>query len=223
MKFHVFVDFDGTIAPQDTTDLILERFADPAWRDIEEEWRAGRIGSRECMVRQIDLIRASEEELDAFINEIEIDPGFHDFVRLCAEGGHDVTVVSDGLDRTVGRVLRRAGLSVPFRANHLEWVGENRWRLRFPYAKSDCRVLSGHCKCGSLEALSTVPRVVVGDGRSDFCMSTQADLVLAKGALADYCRRNGLPYQPFTDFTMATRLFADWLESLAGVPAGRSA
>ena len=76
MKFHVFVDFDGTIAPQDTTDLILERFADPAWRDIEEEWRAGRIGSRECMVRQIDLIRAIEEELDAFINEIEIDPGF---------------------------------------------------------------------------------------------------------------------------------------------------
>jgi len=223
MKFHVFVDFDGTIAPQDTTDLILERFADPAWRAIEEEWKAGRIGSRECMVRQIDLIRASEDELDAFISEIEIDPGFPDFVRLCAEGGHDLTVVSDGLDRTIGTVLRRAGLAIPFRANRLEWAGDNRWRLRFPYAKSDCSVLAGHCKCGSLEALSTVPRIVVGDGRSDFCMSMQADLVLAKGALADHCRRNGLPHQPFTDFTMATRLFADWLDSLAGVPAARSA
>ena len=64
MNHHVFVDFDGTIAPVDTTDLLLERFADPAWHRIEEEWKAGRIGSRECLVRQIDLVRASPEELD---------------------------------------------------------------------------------------------------------------------------------------------------------------
>jgi len=223
MKFHVFVDFDGTIAPVDTTDLLLTRFADPHWRVIEDEWRAGRIGSRECMVRQIDLVRALEAEMDAFIDEIDIDPAFPDFVRLCAEQGHEITVVSDGLDRTIAAVLRRAGLAIPYRANHLEYMGEGRWRLRFPYAKGDCRVLAGHCKCGSLEAHPRLPRIVVGDGRSDFCMAKQADLVLAKGLLEEHCRQNGLPHQPFKDFTAATRLLADWLDQAAAVTTARGA
>jgi 2-hydroxy-3-keto-5-methylthiopentenyl-1-phosphate phosphatase len=56
MKCHVFVDFDGTISPLDTTDLLLDRFADPLWRKIEAEWVTGRIGSLECMARQINPI-----------------------------------------------------------------------------------------------------------------------------------------------------------------------
>src|SRR5262245_12565255 len=62
VKCHVFVDFDGTIASLDTTDLLLERFAAPQWRQIEEDWKAGLIGSRECLVRQIDLVRATSVE-----------------------------------------------------------------------------------------------------------------------------------------------------------------
>jgi 2-hydroxy-3-keto-5-methylthiopentenyl-1-phosphate phosphatase len=59
MKCRVLVDFDGTIASVDTTDLLLERFAAPDWRQIEDDWKAGHIGSRECLVRQIDLVQAS--------------------------------------------------------------------------------------------------------------------------------------------------------------------
>src|SRR5262249_36337615 len=43
----VLVDFDGTVAPDDPTDRLLERFADPAWRDIEHAWQAGGISSRD--------------------------------------------------------------------------------------------------------------------------------------------------------------------------------
>ena len=81
LNCHVFVDFDGTIAPVDTTDLLLERFADPKWLEIEEEWKSGRIGSRECLVRQIDLVRAAPEELDDFVSRIDIDPGFGNLCR----------------------------------------------------------------------------------------------------------------------------------------------
>jgi hypothetical protein len=31
----------------------------PSWRDVEEEWQAGEIGSRECMTRQVSLLRAT--------------------------------------------------------------------------------------------------------------------------------------------------------------------
>ncbi len=74
MKPLVLVDFDGTIVHQDATDLILERFALPEWRDVERDWVAGRIGSRECLARQVDLVRASETDLNSLRNENEIAP-----------------------------------------------------------------------------------------------------------------------------------------------------
>jgi len=67
MKCRVFFDFDGTIAPVDTTDLLLERFAAPDWRQIEDDWKAGRIGSRECLVRRIDPVLAKSALLDLAI------------------------------------------------------------------------------------------------------------------------------------------------------------
>ena len=215
MNHHVFVDFDGTIAPVDTTDLLLERFADPAWHRIEEDWKAGRIGSRECLVRQIDLVRASPEELDDFVSRIDIDPGFDAFLALCRRYDFDVTVVSDGLDRTVGNVLARHGHGLPFRANQLSYLGDHRWRLSFPHSRSDCRALSGNCKCQFAEAAVGHVRIVVGDGRSDFCVSERADLVLAKGSLARHCRTNDLPHFEITCFDEATARLATWLAEQA--------
>jgi 2-hydroxy-3-keto-5-methylthiopentenyl-1-phosphate phosphatase len=226
MKCRVLVDFDGTIASVDTTDLLLERFAAPDWRQIEDDWKAGHIGSRECLVRQIDLVRASEPEMDAFVAGIDIDTGFPGFVRICERQGHTVTVVSDGLDRTIAAVLARHGLDLPFHANHLEKTGSDRWRLGFPHARSDCRSLSGNCKCQFTEGEPRRPRVVIGDGRSDFCVAGRADLVLAKSALLDQCRATEMPHLAFADFHEASRLMADWLEArehlAIGTPSPRA-
>jgi 2-hydroxy-3-keto-5-methylthiopentenyl-1-phosphate phosphatase len=220
VKCHVFVDFDGTIASLDTTDLLLERFAAPEWRRIEEDWKAGLIGSRECLVRQIDLVRATPAQLDDFIAHIEIDPGVPGFVDLCIEHDHDVTVVSDGLDRTVEAVLRRHDLDVPFYANHLEWRGDDRWRLRFPHARSDCEALSGNCKCQFTDSARLDLRIVVGDGRSDFCIARRADLVLAKSALLPHCVETGLPVRAFETFEEAAGILAGWLDGHeAAIPA----
>src|SRR5258708_36358064 len=64
LQVRMFVDFDGTIALEDTTDVILERFALPEWRVVEADWVAGLIGSRECLARQVDMIRARPDDLD---------------------------------------------------------------------------------------------------------------------------------------------------------------
>jgi 2-hydroxy-3-keto-5-methylthiopentenyl-1-phosphate phosphatase len=210
------VDFDGTIASIDTTDALLERFAAPAWQVIEQEWKAGRIGSRECMIRQIDLVRATPAQMDDFVGSIEIDPHFPKFVQLCHRMGHSITVVSDGLDRTVEAVLERYDLDLPFRANHLEWRGGDRWRLTFPHGRSDCQALAGTCKC-HFASSSRELSVVVGDGRSDFCVAAHADLVLAKDALREHCRIAELAHFAFADFREATALFVRWLEGHGGV------
>jgi 2-hydroxy-3-keto-5-methylthiopentenyl-1-phosphate phosphatase len=60
-------------------------------------------------------------------------------------------------------------------------------------------------------------RIVVGDGRSDFCMAARADLVLAKASLLEHCASAALPHCAFADFSEATELLAGWLEGHAPV------
>jgi len=217
----VFVDFDGTISVGDTTDLILERFADSAWKAVEADWVAGRIGSRECLARQIDLVRASPEALDAFLQGAAIDPHFPEFVALCRKHGLRPTVVSDGLDRVVTTMLARAGIDLPIIANRLEWLGGERWRLGFPHARSDCRTTAGNCKCVALGAEPATVRILIGDGRSDFCAAQTAHLVLAKGDLLEHCRRHDIAHVPFGNFAGASVVLADLIGALTRPGAPR--
>src|SRR5438105_12900200 len=83
----VFLDFDGTISRADVVDAMLERYARPEWLRVEEEWRAGRIGSRECLRRQMALVRAAPSDIDALIDAIGIDEGLAALLEVCATAG----------------------------------------------------------------------------------------------------------------------------------------
>jgi 2,3-diketo-5-methylthio-1-phosphopentane phosphatase len=215
----VLIDFDGTIAPDDPTDRLFARFADPSWHVIERQWQSGEISSRECMARQVALLRASPEALDAEISTIRIDPGFPKFLEFCRRHGAELKIVSDGFDRVVSTALESARLTVPFFANRLEWLGEDCWRLAFPHARSDCHVGGANCKCSHARRPRQWPCIVIGDGRSDFCMSAGADYVLAKGTLAEYCRSRGRAYAPFANFNDVTALLSAWLVRMEATPA----
>ena len=213
----MFVDFDGTIASEDTTDRILECFADPEWRAIEDQWNAGRIGSRECMKRQIDLVRARPEDIDAVLAGVSIDPYFSDFAAWCDTRGLPLTVVSDGLDRNVAAVLRAAALDLPFYANHFEWLGGKTWQLSFPNASEECRVFSGNCKCNVATREARGLRVLIGDGQSDYCLAARADMVLSKGSLTQYCISEGITHSAFETFEDARELLSSWIEAQSGI------
>ena len=195
----------------DTTDFLFERFALPAWHDVEEEWASGRIGSRECMARQVGLLRATPAQIAAAVAELTMDAGFAGFLAVCRRHGLPTMVVSDGLDIVIEATLARHGLDVPFRANHLVHAGADRWRLEFPYARAACASGAGHCKCASAEEADDCLKIVVGDGRSDFCVAGRADLVLAKSKLIDECLSAGIPHLPFSGFDEATALLEGWL------------
>jgi 2-hydroxy-3-keto-5-methylthiopentenyl-1-phosphate phosphatase len=213
VKCHAFVDFDGTIVPWDVTDFLFERFADPAWHEVEKDWQAGRIGSRECMTRQVALLKATPAEVEAALSELRIDAGFASFAEECERNGIGMSIVSDGFDYAIERVLAQAGLEVPFYANHLETLGADRWRLSFPFARSDCRALAGNCKCSFTAPHASKVKVVIGDGRSDFCVSGNADLVFAKGTLLELCRTSGTTHFAFDDFFDVTEKLGLWLRS----------
>ena len=215
MSWTILCDFDGTIAKQDVTDTLLEQFALPGWEEIETSWKKGLIGSRDCMGQQIALLRADRDQLNAALDAIEIDPGFHDFVALCRDQGLPLTIVSDGLDYAIKRILGRYGLDdLPIVANHLEMVGEDEYRLSFPYANNACAKGSGTCKCKVGERLSAgkAMTLLVGDGTSDMCAAGSVDLVFAKDKLLTHCRDHGLPVVAYRDFTNATMQLAALLE-----------
>lgn len=221
-KPQIYVDFDGTISRDDTTDAILERFAAPAWHDVEAAWMRGEIGSRECMVQQVDLLRATPDALRSFVSTIEIDPGFADFMTLCRRHALPVAVLSDGMDLVANMALRRLGIAVPVISNHLTWLGGDRWCLSFPNARTDCRAAAGNCKCQRLAtgtAFGIGETVLIGDGRSDFCGAGTADVVFAKGKLVGHCRERGIAHTAFADFTELNPLFARWAERRLPLPA----
>ncbi len=220
MSCHVYVDFDGTIVPGDATDRIFERFALPHWRDAEQEWQDGRIGSRECIVRQVSALRGSPADLQSALDDIQIDPAFPDFVAFCRDLDIGITVVSDGFDVVIAALLRRNGLDIPFYANHLTPVSDGRWRVTFPHARAACVSLSGHCKCSQTESSEPKLKVVVGDGRSDFCIAGRADLVLAKATLLRLCQNASTPCTPFENFSDVKAVLKEWLaEDPAKSPA----
>lgn len=214
---HVFVDFDGTITESDSTDLLLEQFADPAWRSVEEDWVAGKIGSRECITRQVALIRISVRTLDAFADSLRTDPDFPDFVKFCRRRRVPVTIVSDGLDIIIQRVLGRLKLDVPYVANRMKPVAADRWMLEFPSAKGDCTALAGTCKCAVLRGGKTARHFLIGDGRSDHCAATEADFVLARGGLLKFCADRDLPHVPFRSFHDAIALVGELIDVTARV------
>ncbi|SCB22707.1 MtnX-like HAD-IB family phosphatase [Rhizobium hainanense] len=199
----VFCDFDGTISIEDATDMVLTRFAGSEWEDIEQLWKQGLIGSGECMRRQIALIQANRGELDLFLDTLSIDPGFESFLSFCRRDELPVTIVSDGVDYFIRRILARHGIEgLPIVANVLTCSvsqGRESYSLFPPFTAIGCVSGAGVCKCRVVD--SNDLQVYIGDGRSDFCVSDKVDLVFAKSKLVDYCEENAIPYVGFEDFS----------------------
>jgi 2,3-diketo-5-methylthio-1-phosphopentane phosphatase len=202
----LLVDFDGTIAMIDTVDALLSLHAEPRWLEIESAWLAGKIGSRDAMAAQVALLRLDATELDTFADSVALDPGFLNFAAFCAAQNLPVTVVSDGIDRVVQRVLTRHNLDFPVRANKLEQISHERWLLMFPHAADGCT--SGNCKCRTPSPDGAF-RILIGDGRSDFCAAATVDLCFAKGKLIEHCRSEGIAHIAFRDFNDVTRILSD--------------
>ena len=201
----LFLDFDGTITGRDAVDAILETFADARWLQIEDEWKAGRIGSRECLTAQMSLVRATKDQVDALLDSIEIDQGLMTLLDVC--GRHDIEahVISDGFDYCINRILTRPSLNLKnylrgarIFSSHLE-NRAGRWLVDFPSFHQSCAHGCATCKPAIMSLLNpnAAPTIFVGDGLSDRYAVDAADLVFAKGKLAAYCIGQRISYQPF--------------------------
>lgn len=214
MKYKFFCDFDGTVTKEDVIDKILEEFADPMWMVIEQSWVKGEIGSRDCLAMQTRLIKAKECDLLDFIEGIKIDETFIDFVSYCQNQAVEISILSDGIDLFIKSILNRYGLNgIRIFSNSFGSTAEG-YEMLFPHFREDCLSRSGICKCKIMEELSNPLsiNILVGDGRSDFCIAHKADLTFAKSALLGFCRVEKISHIKHREFKDIT----EWLKNQIG-------
>lgn len=206
-KIKFYLDFDGTITQTDVVDMVLERFADPSWKDIEEEWAEEKIGSRECLSRQIALVRATPQDIKDLCGEVRLSGGFVSFLQTTQKLDIPVKIVSDGFELIIRTILEKqlgadAGLlhKVPVYSNRIEWDGG---KPKAVFLSEDpCRHGCANCKPEVIKNTAWFDDTIifVGDGHSDRHASEICNLTFAKDNLLEFCRQNYIDHEPFTDF-----------------------
>lgn len=194
----IYCDFDGTITKDDYVNKFLTLFADSKWLEIEEQWLEGKIGSRECMQKQVALIREMPiEELTQFVQSIKIDEEFINFYNHIKSIDMELIILSDGFDLFIREVLKKHNLTdIKYYSNSLIYKN-NRFSLEFHNSNPICKSGSGTCKC--LKAIEK-NFCYIGDGMSDVCVAKKAKLLFAKDKLQKFCDRNRINYVNFKTF-----------------------
>lgn len=214
MTFAIFCDFDETITRSNVTDGVLEKFADPAWLPIQDDWLAGRLSARKVLEDQMPLVQVSPESLDGFIDSVEVDPFFPEFALSCVQNNDPFYILSDGFDYWIDRILDRVllprnGLAKRIRrfSCSLKLKGGG-FKISFPYFPGGCTHGCATCKPALFDALkgSADLTILIGDGNSDQLLARSADLVLAKDGLREFCEKECIPNQPFSDFRDIIRI-----------------
>ncbi len=210
----VFLDFDNTITTHDVMDDMLVRFSmDNRWKSLEEEWRKGRIGSRDCLKGQLAGIRIRRQALDKYLSTVRIDPYFKRLLGLFNSKNIRTAVLSDNFDYILKCVLKNNGIeNLNAHSNYLK-LRNDHLIPRFRSPNDDCSDggKCAHCKKSTLLANLSKDRkaVYIGDGRSDICVSKCADIVFAKDDLLKYYREKGLSHIPFRTFKDIYRYFKE--------------
>ena len=218
-KAILFLDFDGTISRRDAVDAMLETYADPTWLTFEAEWRAGRMGSRDCLQAQMALVHATRKQVDALLDEIGIDEDLVALLEVCAAQHIPAHIVSDGFDYCIRRILSDVGKRVAALlrggrvcAAHLEGRG-HRWSTEFPFFRQTCGHGCATCKPAVMRLLNetNAPVIFVGDGLSDRYAVESANLVFAKDGLAAFCTENSIKHTPYQNLGEVAARLDRWL------------
>lgn len=199
-NYAAFFDFDNTITPFDVFDNIVETFAvDKKWMEYEKAWKAGHIGSKECLSGQLKSVKVDKKTLDKHLAKIKVDPHFKKIVSLLKKVGVSPVIVSDSFRYFLEYILENNDIKdIRIYSNHIELSGD-RLIPSFPHRHKTCKTC-GNCKKKHLPIEGRLETTVIyaGDGLSDLCPAKHSDIVFAKGNLQKYLTKEGKKFLPFS-------------------------
>lgn len=205
----IFCDFDGTLARRDVGYHMYHHFTNGRCDELIPDWKAGRLSTRECLLKESEWFRGTTDDVFRFLDTFELNPGFDELLRYAAHSDIAVTIISDGLDLYIHYLLKRHGISgLNILCNHGRIEGD-RLIIEFPYADPH-NTGGGVCKGDRIaehrhQQKRPVSVIFVGDGLSDIDALAETDILFAKKDLAQYCDQRNIPYTAFDTFKDVTR------------------
>jgi 2-hydroxy-3-keto-5-methylthiopentenyl-1-phosphate phosphatase len=203
-------DFDGTMTRHDFYKLALDELLPP---DVPDQWaayRAGDITHFEALRRYFAAIRATEAEVLAVVDRMELDPGLKAAVAELGDAGWRVVVTSAGCDWYIRRLLAAAGVAVEVYANAGRFEPGRGLLMEMPtdspyrcdnLGVDKARVVRDHLAAGRTVAFA-------GDGFPDAeaARLVPGELRFARADLADVLTREGLAFHPFAAWSDVARV-----------------
>ena len=182
------LDFDGTVTDKDIGDEICERFAPPAWRDIDAAWVRNEISLPDAQRKMWALARAERHEAIDYAHAIgHLRPGLDALLDGAQARGFDLWLASGGFDFYIEALLgERLKRFSRVHYNRAQFVAGG-IAVEFPHAELAC----GRCAvCKGLvceQARAAGAEVwFVGDGASDRCVIGRAERIFAvRGSLLE--------------------------------------
>ena len=201
-------------------EIALQPFVGDPWWELEEESYNDRMSHAEVFDRQIALIEAPRAELIRRLLEVaEPMPGLRDFFAGLQARGGESAIVSAGIREAIEAFWRRLRAAADGARSPASWSARDRTAGRRTTWSSATRSATARaagprsCKAAILRRLRRPGDVVLvfGDGPSDLCPAREADLVFARGHLAERCEQEGLEWRPLTDFGAVLGEVDAWL------------
>ena len=165
----VVVDFDGTVTQKDIGDEVCDRFAPPAWKDIDAQWVRNELTLPEAQRRMWALCRAERQDAVGYARQVgHRRPGLTALLDEVARRGGEAWLASGGFDFYVEALLGDDAPRFARRYYNATSFSGGRIEVSFPHAALACDRCAV-CKGKVCDLARTVgERVIfVGDGSSD--------------------------------------------------------
>jgi len=214
-KVKIFCDFDGTITTKDVGENMFLEFGDSEKAySIFKSWVRKEIDSAQEWMALLDLVKdLKEDDFNKFLSTIEIRYGFAEFVQFCSENDLEITILSDGMDFYIKKILADNGFAhLKFYANSLVF-DENGLKVAFPFTDEECKECA-NCKRNHIIENSSDEDITIyiGDGYSDTCPVQFVDYVFAKKTLLKFCEKERISFYPFKNFKDIIAIISKLLE-----------
>jgi 2-hydroxy-3-keto-5-methylthiopentenyl-1-phosphate phosphatase len=200
----VFVDFDGTITSGDVGYEMFKKFTEGRTEPTVERYRRGEINSYQCLSAECEIWNSNPpdpKEVLEYLDSRKIERGFLDFLQFLEDEKIEITILSEGFDFYIDRILNSHRLGHLNRiTNRAEYSG-GLIHPEFPYFESGCGQCSS-CKGYHISQRRSAggTSIFIGDGHSDIHAADAADVVFAKSFLEEHLVAGGRSYYAYRDF-----------------------
>lgn len=201
-KFAFVSDFDGTLSSKDFYHIIIEKYMGNEGKELYTEWKKTKKINVEFLNKVFGSTHLSEKEIYDEIIQIPLDKYAKEFINKIKENNGDFYIVSAGTSYYIKILLEHFGIKdVPVIS--MEGVYSNGGIKIIPDPNSEYfSEVFGLDKRKVVESIKKDYNYLIfaGDSEPDLEAAKTADLVYARGELAELLRKENINFTVFSDF-----------------------